>query len=128
MRYIGYAILALAGGVAACSGSQEPSQQGGPATLSVVDNAFSPNAVTVTTGSTVTWEWQGSNQHSVTFSAGPSSPVQSTGTFQRTFDQPGTYSYFCSVHGAAVMSGTVTVGQGNGGGGGGGGCAPYCTP
>ena len=30
-------------------------------------------------------------------------------TVQRTFSQPGTYVYFCTIHGYTLMHGTITV-------------------
>ena len=59
---------------------------------------------------TVTWTWTGRNPHSVTFDAGgPNSVIQRSGTFSRTFGSAGAFTYFCSVHGRVVMSGTVNV-------------------
>jgi plastocyanin len=77
--------------------------------LAVGNNFYSPNAVTVSVGTTVTWTWNpGDVSHSVTFDDGPNSGIQSSGTFSRTFDAAGTYHYHCLVHGLA-MAGTVTV-------------------
>lgn len=76
--------------------------------ISVVDNAYSPSATTVTVGTTVTWTWTGSSQHNVTFDDGAASVTQSSGSYSRAFNVAGTYSYHCTIHGAA-MSGTVTV-------------------
>jgi plastocyanin len=45
----------------------------------------------------------------VSCGGGPSSPVQSAGRFSRAFPTAGSYTYFCSVHGRAVMSGIVVV-------------------
>lgn len=76
--------------------------------ISIIDNSFSPSATTVPVGTTVTWTWNGSNQHNVTFDDGTKSATQSSGTFDRKFDAAGTYKYHCTIHGAA-MSGSVTV-------------------
>ena len=76
--------------------------------IRVSDNAFSPASTTVARGSTVTWTWAASADHDVTFTDGPRSPIQSKGSFQRTFATAGSFPYRCSIHGAA-MSGTVTV-------------------
>ena len=75
--------------------------------VSVADNYFSPAATTVAVGS-VTWTWTGSQSHNVTFDDGDSSATQASGTYTRRFSGAGTYSYHCTIHGAA-MSGTVTV-------------------
>lgn len=76
--------------------------------IDVKDNLYAPSATTVPTGTTVTWTWQGANLHTVTFDDGAASARQTSGTFQRTFTNPGTYRYHCEVHGNA-MSGSVTV-------------------
>jgi plastocyanin len=121
MRYI-HAILASALALgAACSGGygSSPTAPGGttgttaapPATtnaIKIVDNAFSPVSTTVAAGTTVTWTWTGANIHNVTFDDGPKSATQNSGTYQRTFNTVGTYSYHCTIHGTA-MSGVVTV-------------------
>ena len=81
------------------------------ATVSVEDNHFSPTAVTIGAGQFVRFAWVGQNAHNVTFddaSIGNSS-TQTSGTFDKTFANAGTYTFYCSVHGKVVMSGTVTV-------------------
>lgn len=82
---------------------------GGSNAISVVDNAFDPDSVLVTKGSTVTWTWApGSTLHSVTFDDGATSATISSGSYSRTFNATGTFHYHCKVHGVS-MSGTVTV-------------------
>ncbi len=78
------------------------------ASVSVDDNFFDPNSAEVAVGGTVTWDWVGSNTHNVTFSSGPNSATQTTGSFDRTFPDAGSFDYLCTIHGAA-MSGTITV-------------------
>ena len=120
------ASLALLGLASACGGGSDtpagPSNGGGNA-VTVGNNFYSPADLGVALNATVTWTWaEGAATHTVTFNdGGPSSQPQSSGTFQRTFATAGTYTYFCTVHGAAVMHGSVTVGSTTGGGGGGGG-------
>jgi plastocyanin len=76
--------------------------------------SFAPTSVTVSNGGKVTWTWaNGSELHGVQWLTAPAtkptdSPTQSTGTYQVTFTTPGTYTYDCTVHGAA-MSGTILV-------------------
>jgi len=90
-------------------------------TVTVGNDFYNPAQMTVPVGTTVTWQWAaGDTLHSVTFDDGPTSEIQSSGTFQRAFGTAGTYTYFCKVHGRAIMSGTVTVGSGGTGGGTGG--------
>lgn len=93
------------GGGGGCSGTQ-----GSPA---VCDNFYSPAAINVAHGATLTWTWKGSSSHSVTStSAGLTmdSGINGNGhTFSHTFNEtPGTYNIECSVHGAA-MQGTITI-------------------
>jgi plastocyanin len=76
--------------------------------VSVVDDAFRPAATTVPVGSAVTWTWNGTQQHNVTFDDGPASATQGSGKFVRTFATAGTYKYHCTIHGPA-MAGSVTV-------------------
>jgi plastocyanin len=72
-------------------------------------------------GDTVRWTWRG-GLHNTVSAAGQAeswaSPITSTVgfTFDHTFTVPGTYHYYCAVHGfdngdgtAGGMSGTVTV-------------------
>lgn len=104
------AVMATA---AACSDYTGPGDPGTPpsatATVSVQDDQFVRSTVSVLVGGTVTWTWQGGNQHNVTFSGGgPASATQTAGTFNRTFATAGTFSYNCTVHGQS-MSGTITV-------------------
>ena len=126
-----FAMVGACGGGGADSPS-EPSS-GSTNSVTVGNNFYAPADISVDLNTTVTWTWaDGATTHSVTFNDnGGSSPQQSSGTFQRTFPAAGTYTYFCTVHGASVMHGSVTVagtpggggagGSGMGGGGGGGG-------
>ncbi len=97
-------------------------------------NVFVESSVTVTQGETVTWTNVGSGRHNVHFDddsfIDPNPASISDWTVFRTFAQPGTYPYYCEVHGGPGgfgMSGTVVVNPpppGGGGGGGGGGPPP----
>ena len=103
--------------LAACGADgTSTSTPAGPAGLTfvvrVTDNAFTPQHLTVPTGTSVTWEWSGKNEHSVVgaFGAGDvqSPRHRGSGQFALTMGVSGTYFYHCGVHGNA-MSGTVTV-------------------
>lgn len=74
------------------------------------DVASNGTTTTITAGDTVTWTWRGSNPHSVASTSSESfgSATQTSGTFSHTFNTPGTYTYLCGVHGAA-MPGTIVV-------------------
>ena len=92
------------------------SDSGGPqpltVTVSVADNSYSPVTVTIPVGSTVNWNWAGTQQHDVVWSATnapAAAPLQVTGTYQRVFNATGTFAYFCSIHVAEGMTGTVVI-------------------
>src|SRR5688572_24517480 len=80
--------------------------------LSDVPGMGTPHA-TIQPGDTVWWSWIGFS-HSVTaddasFNSGVHSPPFN---FLYTFDQPGVYRYYCTLHGAPGgigMAGTITV-------------------
>jgi plastocyanin len=81
------------------------------------DAGSSTSTTTVGAGDSVLWTWNGAEMHSVTADDGsfdhPASPdAQSNGTYGKTFDTPGTYAYYCRIHGATGgqgMSGTIVV-------------------
>lgn len=90
----------------------------------VVDTAFKPLRVSIVVGSEVVWKQTGRQPHSVTsadesFDSSPDcSPLEvaaclTEGTgFSHTFGKPGTYRYYCRVHGlpdGTGMAGTVIV-------------------
>jgi plastocyanin len=82
--------------------------------VNVQDNAFDPSTKTIAVGDAVLWQWQGSNQHNVTWvvtSGGGNSATQTTGTFTRNFTTAGSYDYYCTIHGTATsgMHGTIVV-------------------
>ena len=81
------------------------------ASVIIFDNGYSPTAVTVAPGGTVTWVWTGNNAHGVTFDDATiaASTIQSVGTYAVRFPRVGIFSFFCTVHGRTVESGTVTV-------------------
>ena len=83
--------------------------------LSSGGNRFEPANVTVAVGTTVTWTWVG-GFHDVTSAGNPrfsgsGAPVAPPKSFSHTFSAPGTYLYFCSVHGSPTggMRGTIVV-------------------
>lgn len=85
-------------------------------TIQVRDNSFSPRTVTISVGDSVTWQWVGSSNHTVTHGSSPSNlgglfdtPEKSSGTFGYRFNTPGSIPYFCRPHFAMGMTGTVNV-------------------
>jgi amicyanin len=92
--------------------TQAPSDTTAPAAapgkVSIANFAFDPAALTVKSGSTVTWTNNDVVAHTVTFTDVANSPTLNRGDkFSRTFTKAGTYSYICSIH--PFMHGTVVV-------------------
>ncbi len=80
--------------------------------VTILDNSFAPEEVSVGVGTTVEWQSQGENPHDVVAADGTftsSSPLSRGNIFSYTFTKPGEYAYFCSFHIAEHMSGTVIV-------------------
>jgi plastocyanin len=81
----------------------------GPVEASIVDLTFQPDSVEIDAGATVTWTNEDAVPHTVTArtDAFNSGVMQEGATFSHTFDEPGTFDYFCAIH--PSMTGTVTV-------------------
>lgn len=77
--------------------------------VSIVDFAFDPGAITVQVGDTVLWTNLGTAKegHSASSAEFDSGILQTGGTYSFTFRQPGTFSYICSTH--PDMKGSVRV-------------------
>lgn len=85
--------------------------------------SFAPATVTVDPGQPVCWTWSGTaDMHNIKADNGSftSGAPDTSGTFQVTLTTPGTYGYFCQVHGSLTggMRGTIIVRDTSGGGGG----------
>jgi plastocyanin len=78
-------------------------------TVAVVDNDFEPKHLTVRTGTEVIWKFEGRAAHDVTDDRGAfaSGTLGHGDEFRLTFDEPGTYYYYCTLH--HVMQGTLVV-------------------
>ena len=78
-------------------------------TVSIQDFSFSPSQITVAPGTKVTWTNEGPSPHTTTADDGSwdSGTLQQGEDFSFTFDQPGTYTYHCSIH--PDMTATVKV-------------------
>ena len=69
-------------------------------------NSFAPGTVTVDEGATVRWTWAG-GPHNVRFEDGTDSGFRTSGSDDKAFYSPGTFSFLCSAHNG--MTGTVEV-------------------
>ena len=82
----------------------------GAATVSAVDGAFSPAALDVAVGDTVTWVNDDDVAHSVAFeddALGASDLLEEGDSYEVTLAEAGTFAYVCAVH--PEMTGSVTV-------------------
>lgn len=127
----GSLLLAACGGSGAGEGSDEASRgdsaEGSARsgdTVSMELISFKPEVIEVSAGDTVTWvNDEASSAHTVTsgeveqgtggvtatpdgrFDSGNVGPGD---TFEFTFEEPGTYAYYCAIH-PATMTGEVSV-------------------
>jgi plastocyanin len=108
--------LAIAGAAVALVllPSAAVAQDAGSAFVSVQDNQFSPATLKVSPGDSVTWSFEGSSAHTVTADDGSfdSGTLNQGDSFGMTFDTPGTYAYYCNIHGGPGgigMAGTIVV-------------------
>jgi plastocyanin len=131
------AVLALAAGLSACGAdpndafssttTQAPQPtsavtypaNGQTKAITAIDNNFVSQIVTVAAGTKVVFTNNGRNVHNVVpvgdtkvttwgvLDAG----FQPKSSYSRVFDRPGTYVYYCTIHGTpkAAMFGTITV-------------------
>ena len=80
-------------------------------TVSIQDFLFDPDQITVAPGTTVTWVNDGEEPHTSTADDGmwDSGTLQPGESYSFTFDEPGSYSYFCEIH--PDMTGTINVSE-----------------
>jgi plastocyanin len=72
----------------------------GPAEVKIDNYSFMPGDLTVSAGTTVTWVNHDDVPHTVRNNDGTikSKALDTDDKFSMTFDKPGTYEYFCSIH------------------------------
>jgi plastocyanin len=87
-----------------------------PAPVNALDNSFMPENIQVKAGTEVVWTNKGRNEHNALHVDGDDWGVevddfQPGDVYSHTFDEPGVYRYYCSIHGStdAGMIGTVVV-------------------
>jgi plastocyanin len=118
-------ILIISIAAAGCTGYQQPhvstttpqTPVPGGNTVTIKNFAFSPQTMTVSQGSTVTWVNQDSVEHQIINDTSgsnaegaifKSTSLPNGASYSFKFDIPGTYPYHCSIH--PSMKGTITVG------------------
>jgi len=128
MRHMASIVTAALVSLTACGGVTSPQGgggggAGGPVGNVTVGNIFfrsvhngsqNPAVDTIAAGETITWAWNAAGSHSIQSTGVPdifrNSVVMSgaNDTYTVTFRNPGTYTYQCAVHGAA-MTGQIVV-------------------
>jgi plastocyanin len=106
-----YLTQALSGTAANSSATGADTEATANATMVEIKNlAYTPDSVEIPVGAAVTWTNNDTVPHTVTakdrdvLQSGTLKPGDS---YSKTFDQPGTYDYFCEFH--ANMKGTIVV-------------------
>jgi plastocyanin len=89
--------------------AEQPGSGGGGQQVTIRDFAFDPPSLTVAAGSTVTWTNDDDATHNLRSDDDviKSADLDRGDTTSVTFDQPGTYAYFCGIHN--FMTATITV-------------------
>jgi plastocyanin len=84
---------------------------GGPAgpESTISARVYTPAAITVAAGQTITWHNETLGPHTVTSTAGlfNSERIEAGTSYSLAFAHPGTFDYYCTVH--PFMTGVVTV-------------------
>jgi len=110
-RIILPALLLAVGISAIVKASGVPAAQTAPQVVAVkIDNfSFGPQSISISSGTKVTWTNRDDIPHTVVSTEGvfKSRVLDTDESFSFTFDKPGTYPYFCSVH--PKMTGQVIV-------------------
>lgn len=75
--------------------------------ISISNFSFNPSSLNIKSGTTVTWMNNDNTAHTVTGNGFNSGQIQPGGSFQFTFNSPGTYTYHCSIH--PSMTGKIIV-------------------
>jgi len=79
-------------------------------TVDIKDFAYVPDSIEIPVGATVTWTNSDTAPHTATArdrEALQSGTLNQGDSYSQTFDQPGTFDYFCEFH--ANMKGTIIV-------------------
>jgi plastocyanin len=123
-----FAVTAGCGGSSSGSGADHPgatvnvpaskfSNETGKRSVDIAatDNDFTPVYVVVSADTKVTWDNEGRNAHNVvpvdkgSFTGVVTSDFGPGQVYTTTFDTPGDYPYYCSIHGTKNMNGMSGV-------------------
>lgn len=100
---------ASAAPVASATLAVDDAPASGDVAVRIAQMQFSPAQITVKRGATVTWTQMGNIPHTVTARDGSfdSQTLGANARYSETFEEPGTYDYFCSLH--PTMQGQIVV-------------------
>jgi len=108
----------LGAGAAASVGAPGVASAEGAPVVTMANNYFDPIGLYVDPGATVRFEIEAGSHSATAYDgrvpteAAPfDSGVLSDGTFEYTFDVPGTYDYYCTPHRSVGMAGRIVVGE-----------------
>lgn len=88
-----------------------PDGSGGAAggnTIAIQNFAFIPAELTVTPGTTVTWQNKDSVSHTVTGTGFDSGPISAGSSYTHTFPAAGVFAFRCKIH-PSMAPGKITV-------------------
>jgi plastocyanin len=113
------ALVALAVGALAATGTASPSAKAKTEKVKVLDDFYKPDNVKIKKNNKVKWKWgQDFNTHNVTLKKGPNGVKKSKFTsqtssaegfsFTKRFKKPGKYNFYCTIH-PDIMKMTVKV-------------------
>lgn len=108
-QFLGILMLALAG-AAVIAGTVQAADAPAAVQVNIFNYKFDPETVTVPAGTTVTWTNKDEIPHTVASSDNKfkgSSGLDTGDSYSYTFTEPGTYSYYCTLH--PFMKGKVIV-------------------
>jgi plastocyanin len=103
------ALLAAALPELTAAGAAAVTAAASSATVDIDNFAFTPAALTVTAGTTVTWKNEDDSPHRIGDKNGTfkSAALDTDDSFSHTFAAPGEYPYICTIH--PYMVGTIIV-------------------
>ena len=109
MSLIYDSLRAFAAGVAACCIVYGALAASGETHLAIDNFTFNPETVTIQVGTTIVWENNDDIPHSIVETTGKfhSAALDTEDKFSFTFNQAGTFSYFCGLH--PRMTGKIVV-------------------
>lgn len=89
--------------------SPAPTPKPQPNTVVISNYAFGPTSMTVTKGTTVTWQNDDAVAHTSTSNTGAwdTGNISAGGSATTTFSTAGTFAYHCTYH--TMMTGTIVV-------------------